>query len=396
MTRVGWVDATGGVSGDMLLGAVVDAGVPVEVIQAAVDSLGLPEPVRLTAEPALRSGIGATKVQVSAPETQRRRTLPDVLALLDALDAPLRERATAVFEALAAAEAAVHRTAPEEVHFHEVGALDAVADVVGVVAGLELLGLDRLVCSPIALGGGRATTAHGSIPVPGPAVLRLLRDFGAPSFGGPVELELATPTGVALAVVLADELGPMPALRPDTVGVGAGSRDPADHTNVTRIVVGTAGATDLPVVPEVVLEANVDDLDPRLWPGVLAALMDAGANDAWLTPILMKKGRPAHTLSVLAPPARVTALERVVLAHTTTIGLRRVPVEKVALPRDTVTVDVLGGTVRVKRGYLDGELVTATPEHDDVRRLAAERGVPERVVLDAVRALVTRGRSSTS
>jgi hypothetical protein len=383
--RTGWVDATGGVSGDMLLGACLDAGVDLAVVREAIDRLDLPERVEVTSEPTLRAGIGATRAIVSSAESRHRRTLGDVLALLDALDPAVRTPAGAVFRALAEAEARVHRVAAEEVHFHEVGALDSIADVVGVVAALGWLSLDRLVCSPIALGGGRARTEHGPIPVPGPAVVELLRAHGAPGFGGPVDIELATPTGVALMVTLADGFGPLPELLPERVGAGAGAAEPEGHANLTRLVVGVPADGAAASVREVVLEANVDDLDPRLWPGVLTALLGAGASDAWLTPILMKKGRPAHTLSVLAPPEHLGRLERIVLTHTTTIGLRRSPVDKVALPRETVEVEVYGETVRVKLARLDGEVVTATPEYDDVARVAAARGVPERLVMEAAR-----------
>ncbi|MET0524974.1 MAG: nickel pincer cofactor biosynthesis protein LarC [Nocardioides sp.] len=384
--RIGWVDATGGLSGDMLLGACLDAGADLAVVRAAIDRLDLRERVEVTSEPTQRAGIGATRAIVSTAESRHRRTLPDVLALLEGLDPAVRTPAAEVFRHLADAESTVHRVPAEEVHFHEVGALDSIADVVGVVAALGSLGLDRLMCSPIALGGGRARTEHGPIPVPGPAVVELLRAHDAPGFGGPVDFELATPTGVALMVTLADGFGPLPELRPELVGAGAGAAEPEGHANLTRLVVGSPVATGAAAVREMVLEANVDDLDPRLWPGVLTALMEAGASDAWLTPILMKKGRPAHTLSVLARPDLVAELERVVLAHTTTIGLRRHAVDKVALPRETAEVEVYGEQVRVKLARLDGEVVTATPEYDDVARVAALKGLPERVVLDAARA----------
>ena len=383
--RIGWVDATGGLSGDMLLGACLDAGAELAVVRAAIDRLDLPERIEVTGEPTQRAGIGATRAIVSTAESRHRRTLPEVLALLEGLDPAVREPAAEVFRHLAEAEGTVHRVPAEEVHFHEVGALDSIADVVGVVAALGSLDLDRLVCSPIALGGGRARTEHGPIPVPGPAVVELLRAHDAPGFGGPVDFELATPTGVALMVTLADGFGPLPELRPELVGVGAGTAEPEGHANLTRLVVGRPVAMGAAAVREVVLEANVDDLDPRLWPGVLSALMDAGASDAWLTPILMKKGRPAHTLSVLGRPEVVAELERVVLAHTTTIGLRRHAVDKVALPRETVEVEVYGEQVRVKLARLEGEVVTATPEYDDVARVAALKGLPERVVMDAAR-----------
>ncbi len=386
--KVGWLDLSSGVSGDMLLGACLDAGVPLEVVHGAVDRLDLPERVTITPTPVLRSDLGATHAVVEVAESHHHRRLPDVLALLERLDSPVRERAAAVFRALAEAEARVHRADVDEVHFHEVGALDSLADVVGAVAGLHHLGLDRLVASPVALGGGRTRAAHGSIPVPPPAVVELLRAHAVPGYGGPLDVELATPTGVAIVATLADSFGPMPPLVPSVVGVGAGGRDPDGHANVLRVVVGTSTyvepvETPAPVEPAVVLEANVDDLDPRLWPGVLAALMDRGASDAWLTPILMKKGRPAHTLSVLCPPDLADALAELVLTHTTSIGLRRQRLDKLVLDREIVEVDVEGATVHVKLARLGGRVVTATPEFDDVARIARERGVPEKVVLAA-------------
>jgi hypothetical protein len=205
--------------------------------------------------------------------------------------------------------------------------------------------------------------------------------------GGPVDVELATPTGVALMTALADEFGPLPSGTPVHIGTGAGSRDPDGHANVTRLVVGeSTDDVTTEATTEVVLEANVDDLDPRLWPQVLTDLLAAGASDAWLTPILMKKGRPAHTLSVLADPAQADALERIVLTHTSTIGVRRYPVGKRALPRETVEVEVYGAPVRVKIARLDGKIVNAAPEYDDVARVAAEHDLPAKLVLDAARA----------
>jgi hypothetical protein len=378
LSRIGWVDATGGISGDMLLGACLDAGVALAAIQGAIDALRLPEAVSVEVDRVIRGGLGGTKATVRTAPSSTKRTLADVLAIVAG-----NERAAAVFRALAEAEARVHDVPVEQVHFHEVGALDSIADVVGVAAALDALGLDRLVCSPIGLGGGRAETEHGPIPVPGPAVLELLRARGVPAFGGPVDVELATPTGVALMTALADEFGPLPPVRPTQIGTGAGGRDPDGHANVTRLIVGDS-ADEL--TTEVVLEANVDDLDPRLWPQVLTDLLAAGASDAWLTPILMKKGRPAHTLSVLADPSLADALERIVLTHTSTIGVRRHPVGKHALPRETVEVAVYGAPVRVKIARLDGKIVNIAPEYDDVARVAAERGIPAKLVLDAARA----------
>lgn len=390
--RTGWVDASGGVSGDMLLGACLDAGAPLTVVQDAIDSLGLPETVTVSAEPAVRAGLGATRAVVSVAPSRERRTLTDVRRVLERAEPQVARTADAVFTALAEAEAHVHRVPLGEVHFHEVGALDSIADVVGVVAAIRSLDLGRLVCSPIALGGGRAHTEHGPIPVPGPAVVELLRAHGVPGFGGPVDTELATPTGVALMAVLADGFGDLPGLVPERVGSGAGGKDPEGHANLARLVVGAASAEGAAGTPEpaVVLEANVDDLDPRLWPKVLSDLLAAGASDAWLSPITMKKGRPAHTLSVLAEPDLVDRLARIVFAHTSTIGLRHHRVTKLALEREIATLDVLGCPVRVKVARMDGAVVNASPEYDDVARVSVERGLPETVVLDAARAAAQR------
>jgi uncharacterized protein (TIGR00299 family) protein len=389
--RVGWIDATGGVGGDMLLGACLDAGADVAVIQDAIDRLKLPEPITIGVERTQRGGLGAVRAIVQVSPATQRRTLADVLALLDNADDVVRDEATAVFRALAEAEARVHAMPIESVHFHEVGALDSIADVVGVIAGVRALGIERVVCSPIALGGGRTHTEHGELPIPGPAVVELLRARNAPAFGGPIETELATPTGVALLTTLADTFGPLPALRPELVGVGAGSKDPAGHANITRLIVGAPVAESAShVEAALVLEANVDDLDPRLWPLVLSELIAAGASDAWLTPIVMKKGRPAHTLSVLAEPTTADALQRLVFTHTSTIGLRVRPVDKIALSRESISVDVFGHAVRVKIARLDDAVVNAVPEYDDIARVAEAENVPAKVVLDAARAAAAR------
>jgi uncharacterized protein (TIGR00299 family) protein len=382
---IGWLDAQAGASGDMLLGALVDAGVPLGVLQQAVDRLGLG--VTLRAEPVVRAGLAATKLHVEVGGVDAElapagpRTWADVRVLLDRLDDPVRATAHEVFRRLAAAEAAVHRTTPEEVHFHEVGAVDALADVAGVVAGFHHLALESLVCSPVSLGTGTARGAHGPLPVPAPAVLALLA--GAPVQAGPAPYESTTPTGAALLATLVTGWGPLPALTVGRVGQGAGSKDPAETANLVRLVLGhqAPGAGTA-----VVLEANVDDLDPRLWPLVLERLLEAGASDAWLTPILMKKGRPAHTLSVLAPPRAAAAVRRVVLTETTTIGLRETTVAKHALARETTTVEVDGQPVRVKTSFYDGRPVTSTPEWDDVAAAARVTGRPAKDVLRAAEA----------
>ena len=384
---IGWFDCAAGVSGDMLLGALVDVGVDLAVLQDAVDRVGV-EPVRLERSTVSRAGIGACKVDVVVDESPRTRTWADVRGLLERADLGEGVRATAldVFARLAAAEAAVHRTTPEEVHFHEVGALDAVADVVGTAAGLDALGLTRLTASAVVVGSGSTRGAHGPLPVPPPAVVALLQ--GVPVLAGPVAKEMTTPTGAAVLASVVSSYGPLPPMVLRRSGSGAGGRDPQEVANVLRLVLGDpleAGPLEAPATSAVVLEANVDDLDPRLWPGVLSALLDAGALDAWLTPVLMKKGRPAHVLHVLSPPDRMGALQEVALRETTTLGVRSYAVDRRVLDRAWRTVDVDGRPVRVKLGLLAGEVVNAVPEWEDVAAAAAALGRPAKLVLqDAV------------
>lgn len=382
MTGV-WVDASAGASGDMLLGALVGAGVPVSVLQDAVDAVA-PEPVTLRVEDVRRGGLAATRVHVEVAESHHHRTWRDVRALLDGSGLALR-----VFERLAAAEGAVHGVPADDVHFHEVGALDAIADVVGVCAGFEHLGATSVTVSPVAVGSGSVRTEHGVLPVPPPAVAELLR--GVPTYAGPVAMELCTPTGAALLATLATAYGPQPPMVVDAIGVGAGGRDPEGHANVLRLFVGgfetVARATSSTTEGPLLLACNVDDLDPRVWPAVLTALLEAGASDAWLTPILMKKGRPAHTLSVLVEAGRADDVRSAIFRQTSTIGLREQPVTKHALDREMVAVEVDGRRVAVKLARHDGVVVNAQPEYDDVARAAAELDRPVADVLAAATAL---------
>jgi len=381
-----WVDASSGASGDMLLGALVGAGVPVDVIQDAIDTVA-PEPVSLRVEQVIRNGFAATRCHVEVADSSEHRSWADIQKMLadSALDQEVRALALRVFARLAEAEAKVHGGEAADVTFHEVGALDAIADVVGACAGFAFLGGD-VVVSPVAVGSGTIKGAHGSMPVPPPAVAELLR--GAPSYAGPPgapAMELCTPTGAAILVTLATRWGPQPPMTTEQVGVGAGRRDPEGHANVLRLFTGTpfgsAGDT------AVLIETNVDDLDPRVWPSVIAALIDAGASDAWLTPILMKKGRPAHALSVLVPPDRAEAVRTTVFRETSAIGLREQRLAKHALEREMSSVDVDGHTIGVKLARHEGAVVNAMPEYDDVARAATAVGRPVADVLaDAVAA----------
>ncbi len=387
MSGLLWVDASSGASGDMLLAALHEAGVPASVMADAAAAVA---PVAVTFDHEQRSGFRVGRAVVAATElAPTDRTWATIRGLLDAadVDVNVKQPALRVFERLAVAEGAVHGVAPDDVHFHEVGGHDAIGDVVGVCAGIVHLGAEVHV-GPIALGGGTAHAGHGVIPVPGPAVLALLTGAGAPAYGGPVDVELCTPTGAALLVTIASTYGPMPLMTVDAVGLGAGSRVLPDRLGALRLVLGTAVGQPGTAV---VLETNVDDLDPRVWPHVLTRLMAAGASDAWLTPILMKKGRPAHTLHVLSPadPQVLARLRAVVFAESSAIGLREQVVTKTALPRTEQVVDVGGHPVRVKLAHDGGQVVNAQPEHDDVAQVAAQLGLPVKVVL--ARAIAAAG-----
>ncbi len=387
---VAWLDVTAGVAGDMLLGALVDAGADLAEVQRLVD-LVLPETVRLEAKQVLRAGLRAVKVEVlSMVEDHPHRRWPEIRARIENADlpGPVADRATAVFRRLAEVEASAHGVPVEDVEFHEVGSWDSVADVVGTCAALHLLGVKDVVATRIALGSGTVRTVHGLLPVPVPAVLGLIDGWQVEAGGAG---ELATPTGAALVTTYATAQGPLPALDVVTSGVGAGTRDPAGRPNVVRVVLGTRPAVPDASQSMVVIEANVDDLDPRVWPTVLTALMAAGAADAWLTPILMKKGRPAHTLSVLGGPDEAPALRDQVLRLTSTIGIRQTTVERWALDRGWTDVSVDGHAVPVKVAHHDGKVVHATPEFEDVAALADELAQPVGVVLSSAAAAAERG-----
>ncbi|MGB7961785.1 MAG: nickel pincer cofactor biosynthesis protein LarC [Propionicimonas sp.] len=376
-----WIDARNGVAGDMLLGALVDAGAPLERIRDAVEAV-MPATVELHATEVLRAGMRACKVDVTVlADDLPHRNWTTIRAMLESapLEPLVRTKAQAVFESLAAAEARAHGIDIERVHFHEVGAWDSIADIVGVCAGLAALGVERLLAGTVAVGSGTIATAHGQIPVPVPAVLELSRGWDVVSGG---EGELATPTGMALLAALAAPAPGLPRCTIRSIGIGAGTRDDAGRPNVVRVVVGEAGPADSGQErAAVVLEANVDDLDPRVWPEVLDALLVAGADDAWLAPILMKKGRPAHTLQVLVGVERASAVRRVIFDQVPTLGVREHPVTKHTLDRLWYPVTVGGTQVRIKVGHTDGRLVTATPEFVDVAAAAEASGRPVRGVL---------------
>ena len=366
----------------MLLGALLDAGASEERVREALDALNL-EGWTMEITETTRRGLRAKRVEVKV-EAEPARSYPEVRALLEgsALTPALLGSVLAVFERIASAEAAVHGTSVEQVHLHEVGATDALIDVTGVCAALHDLAPEGVTCSPIASGAGTVTTDHGDMPLPVPAVVALLE--GAPMVGRGTK-ELITPTGAALLAHWVDGFGDLPAMHLDRVGSGAGAND-LEWPNVVRAFVGRSAATPA-TETLVVIEANLDDLNPELFPYVIERLIEAGANDAWVTPIVMKKGRPATTLSVLCDEGSIEPLSRIVFRETSTLGLRIDRTERRTLDRSWIEVTVGGEPIRVKAGYLDGEIVNLAPEFEDAKRAAATLNRPLKdIYADAIEA----------
>jgi len=371
-----YFDCYSGAAGDMLLGALVDAGLPTGDLEEALRGLPVAG-YRLWAERVTRQGVTGTRlhVDVSGDEEQPHRHLADVLSLLasSALPAAVVARAGAVFQRLAEAEAAVHGTSVEEVHFHEVGAVDSIVDVTGTVWGLHALGVEHVYASPLPLGEGWVTTAHGQLPVPAPATLRLLAAAGAPTRPLAVQAELVTPTAAALLAELAS--WGQPALRLERVGYGFGSRE-LPWPNAVRAWLGRPLELGLEHDVAVLLECNLDDTSGEVMGYAMERLFAAGALDVWFMPIQMKKNRPAVTLAVLASVERAGELAALLLRETTTLGVRRALVDRLKAGRESIVVQTPWGDVHAKVKHLAGRPVLAQPEYEDCAALARERGVP--------------------
>jgi uncharacterized protein (TIGR00299 family) protein len=365
----------------MVLGAVVDLGLPLEALRDELSALALPG-YHLEARRVTRSGLAATHVEVVADApAPGHRHLRHILELLESsrLGPEVKNTAASLFRRLAEAEAEVHGTSVEKVHFHEVGAVDSIVDIVGGVIALRWLAASRFVASPLNVGTGTVTMSHGTFPVPPPATARLVA--GAPVYGEG-EGELLTPTGALLVTAHAGAYGPLPAMRIEKTGHGAGGRETKGRPNVLRLIVGEETAS--PAGDRVVvLETEVDDASPQILGPLLDRLLAEGALDAFFTPAQMKKGRPGVLVTVLAPPARREALEEVLFRETTTLGVRRQEWDRTVLERDTATVETAYGAIRVKIGRRGGVVYNASPEFDDCLRAAGERGVAVKEVLAA-------------
>jgi pyridinium-3,5-bisthiocarboxylic acid mononucleotide nickel chelatase len=382
--RIGYFDCATGASGDMILGALVDAGYPVEDLRGALERLGV-DGFRVEARPVERGGIRGTQLVVDVEPGRHFATLGDMLAPVEKSGLPgaVRRRAAAILGRLAEAEARVHRVPVEAVHFHEVGALDTLVDAVGAAAALDGLGIERVHVSPLPLGGGTVETAHGRLPVPAPATLELLHGFALCDTG--IRAELVTPTGAAILAEVATP-APLPPMTLERVGWGAGARE-LPVPNLLRLLVGEgAGVGDAGETETLLtVETTIDDMSPQLYEPLMESLFEAGALDVYLTPVVMKKSRPGVVLTALAPPRRAGALAELLFRESTTLGVRLGEVRRVRLPREVVELDTRWGRVPFKVSRLRGRATTVTPEFDVVRRIARAEGQPVREVLDAVR-----------
>ena len=386
-----YLDCSSGISGDMFLAALIDAGVPVDRLFGELKKLplGFYEFKRTRA---LRGGLVGTRVDIRVPGEQPHRHLADIQALLEKASLPEKAAAQAlkIFNHLAEVEGKLHNVPPSKVHFHEVGAVDAVLDIVGTCVGLELLEISDLICSPLNVGSGRVNAAHGSLPVPAPATAELLKDI--PVYSSGVEGELVTPTGAALVAALASGFGPLPSMKIARIGYGAGEKDFPGHPNIARLFIGepieaVAGQPGLPGDEIVsVIEANVDDMSPQLYGYFLEQALAAGALDVTCSSAQMKKNRPGLTISILCEPDKSDALSQLLFEQTTTIGVRIYEARRKVLEREQVTVETPYGAVQVKVARREGKVVNAAPEFDDCQRLAAEKSVPLKQVIAAAEA----------
>jgi uncharacterized protein (TIGR00299 family) protein len=401
VARVLYLDGFSGISGDMILGAFLDAGLPLEELRTALGSLAV-SGYSVAAEPVLRAGVSATRFVVHETGSaghehphehtdangqvhvhshahgnqpgHHHNSLPEIRALIDgsALSPSGKTRAKALFQRLAEAEARIHQMPVEQVHLHEVGELDSIIDIVGAVFAMEWACADRVVCSPLNVGGGMVKSAHGIFPVPAPATLALLGD--APIYSGPIQKELVTPTGALIATAYADSFGPIPPMTIEKVGYGAGTRDNAGTPNVLRILIGRSA--ERPHSDRVtVIECEIDDMNPQLFGAAMERLYAAGALEVFYVPVQMKKNRPGTLLTVVGRPDQRAALADIIFRETTTIGLRYCEVEREILEREIIAVDTALGQIRFKLSWRDGRIINATPEFEDCAALARTHNI---------------------
>src|SRR3981189_15028 len=385
--KYAYFDCFSGISGDMTLGALMDAGVSVEQLRGELQGLNVPG-WELSTEKVWKNGMAATYAKVHTQDTQTPPALSTILGIIkkSSLAHGVKERAAAIFTKLGEAEASVHDVPIEKIHFHEVGAVDAIVDIVGACIGFEALGIEEFACSPLNVGGGTARMAHGVLPVPAPATAKLLQ--GKPTYSNGVQKELVTPTGAAIVATLCTAFGPQPQMSVSAIGYGAGTADLEGQPNVLRIMVGEAAEKVVPGYDQeiTVIEANLDDMNPQIYGYFQEKALVAGALDVFTTPVQMKKNRPGTLLTVLCQPGDVQTLMSLIFAETTTFGVRTYSAQRRVLPRESGSVKTKFGEVRVKLSRVNGRILHVAPEYDDCRKLAEEKNVPlQRVINEVLR-----------
>jgi uncharacterized protein (TIGR00299 family) protein len=377
--KIAYFDCFSGVSGDMILGALIDAGLDPGDLRKALAGIPLPG-YEITAQKVVKSGITGTKFNVVTSGTQRERNLSDILKLIDesSLKEPVKKSAGGIFREIAGVEAKIHDKKIEEIHFHEVGAVDSIIDIAGACAALDMMGISSVQCSRINVGQGFVESEHGLLPVPAPATAALL--LGVPVYSSGVQAELATPTGAAIIAHFAGRYGPLPDMKVRSVGYGAGMKD-LPVPNLLRVYIGE-GEIKAASETIIALETNIDDMNPEFYQHVFERLLESGAMDVYTTPVIMKKTRPGVQLTVLAREDKRDELTGIIFEETTTAGIRISRMERTALEREMRKVSTRFGEVGVKLLYSGGRVVTVSPEYEDCRRIAKAEGVPLKAVYD--------------
>ena len=379
--KIAYFDCFSGISGDMVLGALVDAGCELDRLEAELRRL----PIggwTISAEKVTRGALSATQVKVDSGEHHHHRSLDTILELIAkaGLSSRVTDRASRIFKRLGEAEARVHSMPVERIHFHEVGAVDAIVDIVGACVGAEVLGIEEFVCSPLNVGSGRVQTHHGILPVPAPATAELL--CNSPTYSTGIEHELVTPTGAAIVATLASRFGAQPAMIVDAIGYGAGSADLREQPNLLRLFIGERAGREVGWDDTVtVIEANLDDMNPQIYGYFVERALEAGALEVFTTATQMKKNRPGQLLTMLCRPPDTERLMDLIFRETTTIGARTYLAKRLTLERESIAVETSLGTVRMKISRLNGDVLNVAPEYDDCQRIAAERGLPLKQVL---------------
>jgi uncharacterized protein (TIGR00299 family) protein len=382
LMRTAYIDCIAGASGDMLLGALVDAGLSIQELQSTLSLLHL-QRFKLETQQVQKNHIRATQLRVMVADEKTDRHVPEILEIIQNsdLNTDIQTKAIRIITKLGEIEARIHATEMDQTHLHELGGIDTIVDIVGFVVGLELLNIEELIVSPLPLGRGFIQSTHGRLPLPAPATLELLN--GVPVYGLEIDKELVTPTGAALLTTLASGFGPIPAMQVNAVGYGAGSRD-LPIPNVLRVLIGTREASRSALIDQLILlETNIDDMNPEIYEHLMERLFTAGALDVTLLPIHMKKNRPGTMLQVLTSHEMAQALKQVIYRETTTLGIRQQWVERECLPRRFENVETKYGPVQMKIAELGDGQIKYSPEYEDCRILALKHDVPIQVIIKA-------------